>query len=350
MEKKDERERRRRREAIRRKNARRRQVQRQIATLITIVSLVVLIFVVKGISHVRAEKQLEEQKQQELQIQQAKKEAEAKKQAEQKKKEEAVQTTMSELQDEVEKLVDGFKGDWSLYIQELEYGNEITVNDNELYPASLIKLYVMAATYENMDQVLETATEYYGSEKKAEKKIYTLLKNMIEISDNESYNELLKLQSSSRNITEACATINNFLKENGYKHTEVHTTLVPAYSAFQKDGLGANTTSVSDCGKLLKSIYEGKCVSEESSESMLNFLKNQKNDLKIANGIPEGIKIANKTGETDTVQHDAAIVYGEERDFIICIMTDNIPGAGIIFNNMQELVETVYETLNTKGI
>ena len=170
MEKKDERERRRRREAIRRKNARRRQVQRQIATLITIVSLVVLIFVVKGISHVRAEKQLEEQKQQELQKQQAKKEAEAKKQAEQKKKEEAVQTTMSELQDEVEKLVDGFKGDWSLYIQELEYGNEITVNDNELYPASLIKLYVMAATYENMDQVLETATEYYGSEKKAEKK------------------------------------------------------------------------------------------------------------------------------------------------------------------------------------
>ena len=45
---------------------------------------------------------------------------------------------------------------------------------------------------------------------------------------------------------------------------------------------------------------------------MLNLLSNQENTWKIPQGLPDGIKSANKTGETDQDQHDIAIVYGEK--------------------------------------
>ena len=36
---------------------------------------------------------------------------------------------------------------------------------------------------------------------------------------------------------------------------------------------------------------------------------------KIPQGLPDGIKSANKTGETDQDQHDIAIVYGEKTTY-----------------------------------
>lgn len=343
-------EQRRREEKIRKINARKQQVRRQKMLIIAVFMLIVLIFTVHGCVSRASEKKVENAKKQEvLQKKETaeKKKAEEEKKAKQKeKKREEAKVIMENLQGQVETMVEGFEGDWSVYVQELDSGSEFSVNSHQLYPASLIKLYVMAATYENMDQVIEKETEYLGSEAKAEEEINRLLKNMIEISDNESYNELLKLQSPNKKIKEACAAVNSYLQDNGYEDTEVHTTLVPAYSKFQKDGLGDNVTTVEDCGKLLEAIYKGECVSEEASSNMLDFLLNQENDIKIASGVPKGTKVANKTGETSDVQHDAAIVYGEKRDFILCIMTDQIPGAGITFGNIHELTAAVYDALN----
>ena len=41
---------------------------------------------------------------------------------------------------------------------------------------------------------------------------------------------------------------------------------------------------------------------------------NQKNTAKIPAGISADIPIANKTGETDSDQHDMAIVYGPKNN------------------------------------
>ena len=75
-----------------------------------------------------------------------------------------------------------------------------------------------------------------------------------------------------------------------------------------------NTTTVRDCGILLEKIFRGECVSEEASAEMLELLMNQKNTAKIPSGISADIPIANKTGETDSDQHDMAIVYGPKNN------------------------------------
>lgn len=48
---------------------------------------------------------------------------------------------------------------------------------------------------------------------------------------------------------------------------------------------------------------------------MRNLLLNQQVTTKIPSGISASVEIANKTGETDTDQHDIAIVYGK-KDYI----------------------------------
>ena len=41
-------------------------------------------------------------------------------------------------------------------------------------------------------------------------------------------------------------------------------------------------------------------------------------------GISADIPIANKTGETDSDQHDMAIVYGPKTTYILCVMSKRI--------------------------
>lgn len=52
---------------------------------------------------------------------------------------------------------------------------------------------------------------------------------------------------------------------------------------------------------------------------MLNLLKNQKVRYKIPAGLPSGIVCANKTGETSSVQHDMAIIYGKKTNYVLCV-------------------------------
>lgn len=105
-------------------------------------------------------------------------------------------------------------------------------------------------------------------------------------------------------------------------------------------------TSAEDCGSLLEKIYKGECVSREASEFMLDLLKKQEVIWKIPEGLPEGIRSANKTGETDDQQHDIAIVYGEQTDYIICIMSEKISSEDTAVQNIRDISRIVYQYLN----
>ena len=68
--------------------------------------------------------------------------------------------------------------------------------------------------------------------------------------------------------------------------------------------------------------------------------------MKIPEGLPEGIEVAHKTGETSEVQHDVGIIYGESTDFILCIMVDELTSSADVYTQYHELTETVYDALN----
>lgn len=250
-------------------------------------------------------------------------------------------------------LLGGYEGQWSVYVKNLDTDEELLINNQQIYSASLIKAFVLAATYENLDQVWENETarlRVTPDNPLVEQKIDDLLWNMITVSDNESYNEMVRLQTASGDFKEGAVSINEYLEKEGYADTTVQNTLLPSNSA--SEGLGGrNMTSVKDCGLLLERIYRGECVSEEASQWMLELLLNQQVTWKI----PEGLKsvagdvtVANKTGETDANQHDMAIVYGENTTYILCVMSEGCEENAAI-DNIRTISRMVYQYLDLMG-
>ena len=255
---------------------------------------------------------------------------------------------MDTLKPQLKSMLQEYDGQWSVYVKNLDTDEEILLNNTPLYSASLIKAFVMAKTYEDMDMVLANEAAFMKTDvdnTAVSTKVNDLLWNMITVSDNESCNELGRLQSEKHDFLEGAKKVNRYLKKEGYKDTSYQSTLHP--SASPKLSLGEhNTTTVADCGLLLERIYRGECVSKEASASMLDLLKNQQNTVKIPSGISDDVVIANKTGETDEDQHDIAIVYGPKTTYILCVMSQDWKNGNTAIENIRTISRTVYNYLN----
>ena len=93
------------------------------------------------------------------------------------------------LKPQLESVIAGYDGSWSVYVQDLETGEEIILNDTPMYSASLIKAFVMAKTFEDMELVLENEAKQMKTDAEnaaVQIKVDDLLTNMITVSDNES--------------------------------------------------------------------------------------------------------------------------------------------------------------------
>ncbi len=213
----------------------------------------------------------------------------------------------SELKQLIETKTESWPGTWSVYVKDLKTGEVCCVNDRSMYAASLIKLYAMAALYDCIEKGTVPNKNYSK-----------LLKKMITVSDNKSYNTIVRRIGKK--------ALNRWIIENGYTKTKaVHNVGLSNNNTIVRRGGKKNTTCVSDCGALLERIYRKECVSEGSSNAMLKLLMRQKIRKKIPKLLPKAITVANKTGETDEVSHDAAIIYGPGRDYILVIMVTD-PG------------------------
>lgn len=257
------------------------------------------------------------------------------------------QLGVENLEPVLTELLSGYDGEWSVYVKDLNTEQSLLINDRPYYSASLIKAFVMAKSYSNMEMLKENETVRLknAAPETVRVKLEDLLWNMITVSDNESSNELVRLQTGSHDFLEGAKQVNKYLEAEGYGDTSVQHTLHP--SASDSVGLGGrNMTSVKDCGLLLERIYKGKCVSEEASRAMLNLLLNQQVTWKIPEGLPAGIVSGNKTGETDEDQHDIAIVYGEKTTYILCVMSEGFANEDTAVRNIRSISKVVYNYLN----
>ena len=255
---------------------------------------------------------------------------------------------MDTLEPQLESMLSSYDGEWSVYVKNLDTDEVISINNKPMYSASLIKAFVMAKTYADMDLVMENQAEKMKAEPDSpavQEKVYDLLWNMITVSDNESCNELGRLQDEKSDFLKGAESVNEYLEKEGYDDTSYQSTLHPSRSPVLSLG-EHNTTTAEDCGLLLERIYKGECVSAAASEDMLELLLNQKNTTKIPSGIAADVTVANKTGETDTDQHDMAIVYGPKTTYILCVMSEGFKNADQAVENIRKISGVVYNYLN----
>ena len=163
--------------------------------------------------------------------------------------------SLSSLKKQLEAMIQGYSGEWSVYVKDLKTDDIISINDKSMKPASVIKLFTMAATYDSIRN---------GRIKK-DGNVNSLLNDMITVSDNESYNELVRRNSSYRSFTDGCSVINKYLRKVGCTRTGCHSSLHPSSSSFTWDGQ-SNMASAKDAGLILEKIYKGECVSAKYSK------------------------------------------------------------------------------------
>lgn len=84
-----------------------------------------------------------------------------------------------------------------------------------------------------------------------------------------------------------------------------------------------NTTTARGLQVLLTAIAQGKAVDEDSSRAMIAVLEKQAFNEGIPAGLPQGTRVAHKTGEIRKIHHDAAIVYAQ-RPFVLVVLVRGI--------------------------
>lgn len=221
-------------------------------------------------------------------------------------------------------------GTWAVFISDLVNGTEGSLNDQKMQAASLIKLYIMGAVYENYDQI----TGQYGRDS-----VDSNLYSMITVSDNDAANTLTTYLGGGDSAA-GMQAVNSFCQAHGYDQTHMGRMLL---ASNENDD---NYTSVGDCGHLLQEIYKQDTSGYTHDTDMFNLLKAQTRCNKIPAQLPEGVKTANKTGELDNVENDAGIIYDSKNDVVIVFMSQNLSSAGSAQNTIATLSRTIYDYYN----
>ena len=232
------------------------------------------------------------------------------------------------LTKELEEYIKSNPGQWATYIKNLKTGEITDINgDNKMTSASIIKLFVMAAAYDqiNKGQVSE--------ENKAI--ILNNMRSMITVSNNDATNSIVAAlgngdEAAGRDI------INNYVSSQGYSETSINRRL-------GQSGRGTveNYTSAKDVSVLLEKIHNGEL---DNSDDMLDLLISQTRTSKIPAGVPDGVTVANKTGELSDVQNDAAIVYSGG-DYVIVTLSEGVSESEGI-ETIKKISEMTYQEYN----
>lgn len=246
-------------------------------------------------------------------------------------------SSMDNLLNQVQSLLPTDNGTWSVYVCNLAKNTEGTINDQQMQAASLIKLYIMGAVYEDYDKLSAS----YGKDS-----LDNNLNSMITVSDNDAANTLVNYLGSGDDAA-GMARVNKFCQDHGYTSTSMGRLLLADNSN------GDNYTSVKDCGKFLKTIYQqDKGTSTEDTlagaEYMYHLLKMQTRQNKIPAQMPDGVKVANKTGELDTVENDAGIIYDTAKgiDLVICFMSQDLKDTSAAQSTIAQDSRAIYGYYN----
>lgn len=239
---------------------------------------------------------------------------------------EALQTLLNQIQDQLP----ADNGSWSVFVSDLINETEGSINDQTMQAASLIKLYIMGAIYENYDQIIGQ----YGKDS-----VDSNLHSMITVSDNDAANTLTTYLGGG-NSSAGMQAVNSFCQEHGYTQTHMGRMLLASND--QDD----NYTSVNDCGHFLIEVYKEEESSYAHASDMYALLKAQTRQNKIPAMLPDGVKTANKTGELDNVENDAGIIYDAANDLVIVFMSQNLSSAGNAQNTIASLSRTIYDYYN----
>ncbi|MCS6954742.1 MAG: class A beta-lactamase-related serine hydrolase, partial [Candidatus Calescibacterium sp.] len=219
----------------------------------------------------------------------------------------------------IDKYFNDLDGKFSIVIQHFQTGEYYAINEHEIFqPASLYKLWVMAATMQKVNkgelskdtQLTENVQSLHDafniSSESAE-----LINGIISFTVNDAIHQMITISHNYAALllskTIRNKTIQSFLDTNGFYESKI--------------GQPPQITAA-DTALFFEKLYRGELINPESSQEMMKILKNQKIRRKLPKHLPKNVIIAHKTGELGLYSHDAGIVFHETGDYMIVVLTE----------------------------
>ncbi len=249
-----------------------------------------------------------------------------------------VRPPLADLEARVARLLSQCQGDWGVYVKDLSTGQSFAINDHAMMSASLIKLFIAGAIYEQID--LGNLSESSS--------ILSPLDAMITYSDNESSNVLVRaLCKSGESFADGLDRVNDFIARHGFSNTrQVNGIADPSLWVNN----GYNQTSPKDCGMLLEMVYNRTLVSHYNCLRFESLLNRQQVNYKIPEGLPNGTHISHKTGEISDTENDAAIVYTPYGDYVLCILSTELTDTGSAVGSIRKIAGMVHDDFTSSVI
>ncbi len=246
------------------------------------------------------------------------------------------------LQEVVQSALDGTSGTYGVYVKDMATGETYAQDEHHVFVSgSLYKLWVMAVVYQqiaagnlHLDDVLSKDAADLNAEFAIDPDLadqtsgpitYSVkdaLYQMITISDNDS----ALLLTDKVGLSKIAA----FLRTNGLAESAVGIN-------------GENpTTTASDIGHFFEKLYSGNLGTSDTTQAMIDLLKQQKLNEKIPLNLPEDLEVAHKTGEMDDFSHDAGILFIDGHPTIVVVLsqTDDTDAAN---SRIAAISQAVYQ-------
>jgi beta-lactamase class A len=255
---------------------------------------------------------------------------------------------MEELRKKIDTVLTEYTGRWGIVVLNHSNGRKLEINSQMVFPsASMIKVPIMfevmrqaAAKTISLDQTLIVKDKFRVGGAGILKElrpdipmtIQELITLMIILSDNTATNMLIDLVGVS--------SINTTMTDLGLKTTVLRRYMMDFDAALAGK---ENDTSAADLVLLFAAIYDSLELPSNYSALMLDILTRQKIQDKLPFYLPEGTRIAHKTGTLPGVEHDGGILFLPSGPYIICILTADL---AVNFQGLQlvsRIGKVIYE-------
>jgi beta-lactamase class A len=235
------------------------------------------------------------------------------------------------LWDKLEKSVlaidSGLDGVMGVAIVDLTDGHHYLLHADEVFPqASSIKICVLAELYRQAQEGKLKLTDTYTVNPSdlvqdsfvmggltpgvTQITLRDLATIMFAVSDNSAANVLIERIGMEN--------VNAFLSSLGLRETRLRRKMMDLKGA--REGR-ENVSTPAEMSKLLQAVYEGKVLNKGLTDDFFKVFATGHKDSWIPRGLPEDLKIADKSGELEGVRNDSGVIFVDKRPYILCVMT-----------------------------
>lgn len=205
-------------------------------------------------------------------------------------------------------------------IRNFNTGETVSYHENLIVPsASLIKIPVMIEAFRQIKSGVLSPDRRLSVDPKQvvafsvlefldSRNTYTILdlmKLMIIYSDNTAANTLIDLLGMDK--------INSCIQELGLKETKLQRKMMDSES--RKKGK-ENLTTAAEMADLMIRLDRGEIIDLVYSAQMLDIMKGQADESMMRVDLPDEITIARKTGELENLDHEVAIVFENQCNYL----------------------------------